>query len=88
MRVCWQESLSLPFGRGSRVEGTMSRVEGAMSRVEGTMSRVQKYFKIIIKLFLKRRIIKLSKANFVFGFLYDIVARGKCRLDFQIQALA
>ena len=32
-----------------------SRVEGTMSRVEGAMSRVQKYFKIIIKLFLKRK---------------------------------
>ena len=50
----------------------MSRVEGAMSRVEGTMSRVQKYFKIIIKLFLKRRIIKLSKANFVFDFRVSV----------------
>ena len=26
---------SLPFGRGSRVEGTTSRVEGNESRVEG-----------------------------------------------------
>ena len=32
---------SLPFGRGSRVEGKWSRVEGKWSRVEGKWSRVE-----------------------------------------------
>ena len=34
--------MSLPFGRGSRVEGCKSRVEGKMSRVEGKKSWVRK----------------------------------------------
>ena len=42
-KIC--SKVSLPFGRGSRVEGSLSRVEGGMSRVEGTMSRVEKYIK-------------------------------------------
>ena len=32
--------MSLGFGRGSRVEGTMLKVDGILSRVEGEMSRV------------------------------------------------
>ena len=32
---------SLPFRRGSRVEGNKSRAEGKLSRVEGIWSRVE-----------------------------------------------
>ena len=35
------DSVSLPFRRGSRVEGNWSRVEGKTSRVEGIWSRVE-----------------------------------------------
>ena len=44
-----QVLVSLPFGRGSRVEGKWSRVEGEWSRVEGNKSRVENFFTIIFE---------------------------------------
>ena len=68
---------SLPFCRGSRVEGIFSSVEGTLSSVEGTLSRVPILFYFMEV--SKENSIKLRIACFpllsLLIYVYSVVTR-------------